>query len=133
MCAHQCAADTHPGHRPGLVGLDGAVGGLDWPSASSMLDSATPATQPGPGRGKKKDHGFKVSADGRLIIREEDDAATTKTEEEEGTKGGTTIHSRGTAASGVGSVTLTRSFIHSFVYLLIHSGTTGWGSVDKYR
>ncbi|VFV46161.1 Hypothetical predicted protein [Lynx pardinus] len=46
------------------------------------------ATQPGPGRGKKKDHGFKVSADGRLIIREEeDDAATTKMEEEEGTKG----------------------------------------------
>uniref|UniRef100_A0A673V6M7 Ribosomal RNA processing 12 homolog n=1 Tax=Suricata suricatta TaxID=37032 RepID=A0A673V6M7_SURSU len=48
------------------------------------------ATQPGPGRGKKKDHGFKVSADGRLIIREEeDDAATAKTEDEEGTKGGT--------------------------------------------
>ncbi|XP_044772502.1 RRP12-like protein isoform X2 [Neomonachus schauinslandi] len=47
------------------------------------------ATQPGPGRGKKKDHGFKVSADGRLIIREEeeDDAAMAKTEEEEGTKG----------------------------------------------
>jgi len=47
------------------------------------------ATQPGPGRGKKKDHGFKVSADGRLIIREEeeDDAATAKMEEEEGTKG----------------------------------------------
>uniref|UniRef100_A0A7N5JM73 Ribosomal RNA processing 12 homolog n=1 Tax=Ailuropoda melanoleuca TaxID=9646 RepID=A0A7N5JM73_AILME len=46
------------------------------------------ATQPGPGRGRK-DHGFKVSADGRLIIREEeeDDAATAKTEEEEGTKG----------------------------------------------
>ncbi|XP_058399637.1 RRP12-like protein isoform X2 [Diceros bicornis minor] len=44
------------------------------------------ATQPGPSRGKKKDHGFKVSADGRLIIREkEDDNA--KTEEEEGTKG----------------------------------------------
>lgn len=31
------------------------------------------ATQPGPGRGKKKDHGFKVSADGRLIIREEEE------------------------------------------------------------
>uniref|UniRef100_A0A8C7EVH6 Ribosomal RNA processing 12 homolog n=1 Tax=Neovison vison TaxID=452646 RepID=A0A8C7EVH6_NEOVI len=47
------------------------------------------ATQPGPGRAKKKDHGFKVSADGRLIIREEDedDAATARTEEEEGTKG----------------------------------------------
>uniref|UniRef100_A0A671EYD6 Ribosomal RNA processing 12 homolog n=1 Tax=Rhinolophus ferrumequinum TaxID=59479 RepID=A0A671EYD6_RHIFE len=45
------------------------------------------ATQPGPGYGKKKDHGFKVSADGRLIIREEeDDSATTKMEEE-GTKG----------------------------------------------
>uniref|UniRef100_A0A8C9IMX0 Ribosomal RNA processing 12 homolog n=1 Tax=Piliocolobus tephrosceles TaxID=591936 RepID=A0A8C9IMX0_9PRIM len=43
------------------------------------------ATQPGPGRGKKKDHGFKVSADGRLIIREEADGS--KTEEEEGTKG----------------------------------------------
>uniref|UniRef100_A0A452V9Z8 Ribosomal RNA processing 12 homolog n=1 Tax=Ursus maritimus TaxID=29073 RepID=A0A452V9Z8_URSMA len=51
------------------------------------------ATQPGPGRGRKKDHGFKVSADGRLIIREEeeDDAATAKTEEEEGTKGGTIL------------------------------------------
>ncbi|XP_022354987.1 RRP12-like protein isoform X2 [Enhydra lutris kenyoni] len=47
------------------------------------------ATQPGPGRAKKKDHGFKVSADGRLIIREEDedDAVTARTEEEEGTKG----------------------------------------------
>ncbi|ELK00871.1 RRP12-like protein [Pteropus alecto] len=46
------------------------------------------ATQPGPGRGKKKDHGFKVSSDGRLIIREEDeDTATSKMEEEEGTKG----------------------------------------------
>ncbi|MXQ92724.1 hypothetical protein E5288_WYG004352 [Bos mutus] len=44
------------------------------------------ATQPGPGRGKKKDHGFKVSADGRLIIREEEDA-NTKMEEEEGAKG----------------------------------------------
>uniref|UniRef100_A0A1D5RJB4 Ribosomal RNA processing 12 homolog n=1 Tax=Macaca mulatta TaxID=9544 RepID=A0A1D5RJB4_MACMU len=44
------------------------------------------ATQPGPGRGRKKDHGFKVSADGRLIIREEADG--NKTEEEEGTKGG---------------------------------------------
>uniref|UniRef100_A0A452VA14 Ribosomal RNA processing 12 homolog n=1 Tax=Ursus maritimus TaxID=29073 RepID=A0A452VA14_URSMA len=56
------------------------------------------ATQPGPGRGRKKDHGFKVSADGRLIIREEeeDDAATAKTEEEEGTKGGTIVHSRDT-------------------------------------
>ncbi|KAM5271620.1 RRP12-like protein isoform 2-T2 [Ctenodactylus gundi] len=42
------------------------------------------ATQPGPGRGKKKDHGFKVSADGRLIIREEEDD---KIEEEDGTKG----------------------------------------------
>uniref|UniRef100_A0A452V9X5 Ribosomal RNA processing 12 homolog n=1 Tax=Ursus maritimus TaxID=29073 RepID=A0A452V9X5_URSMA len=59
------------------------------------------ATQPGPGRGRKKDHGFKVSADGRLIIREEeeDDAATAKTEEEEGTKGGTIVHSRDTAQS----------------------------------
>ncbi|XP_010972684.3 RRP12-like protein [Camelus dromedarius] len=44
------------------------------------------ATQPGPGRGKKKDHGFKVSADGRLIIREEEDD-NAKMEEEEGTKG----------------------------------------------
>ncbi|KAM9701669.1 RRP12-like protein [Dama dama] len=44
------------------------------------------ATQPGPGRGKKKDHGFKVSADGRLIIREEEDA-NAKMEEEEGAKG----------------------------------------------
>ncbi|KAM6186430.1 RRP12-like protein isoform 2-T2 [Rhynchocyon petersi] len=43
------------------------------------------ATQPGPGRGKRKDHGFKVSADGRLIIREEDDGD--QVEEEEGTKG----------------------------------------------
>ncbi|KAB0399966.1 hypothetical protein E2I00_007396 [Balaenoptera physalus] len=44
------------------------------------------ATQPGPGRGKKKDHGFKVSADGRLIIREEEDD-NAKLEEEEGAKG----------------------------------------------
>uniref|UniRef100_A0A8C6C883 Ribosomal RNA processing 12 homolog n=1 Tax=Monodon monoceros TaxID=40151 RepID=A0A8C6C883_MONMO len=44
------------------------------------------ATQPGPGRGKKKDHGFKVSADGRLIIREEEDGDA-KMEEEEGAKG----------------------------------------------
>uniref|UniRef100_A0A2K6UCI0 Ribosomal RNA processing 12 homolog n=1 Tax=Saimiri boliviensis boliviensis TaxID=39432 RepID=A0A2K6UCI0_SAIBB len=43
------------------------------------------ATQPGPGRGRKKDHGFKVSADGRLIIKEEED--TNKMEEEEGAKG----------------------------------------------
>lgn len=42
------------------------------------------ATQPGPGRGKRKDHGFKVSADGRLIIRDEEDE---KVEEEEGTRG----------------------------------------------
>ncbi|XP_072661931.1 RRP12-like protein [Canis lupus baileyi] len=46
------------------------------------------ATRPGPNRGKKRDHGFKVSADGRLIIREEeDDAAVAKMEEEEGAKG----------------------------------------------
>lgn len=45
------------------------------------------ATQPGPGRGQKKDHGFKVSADGRLIIREEEDDDTAKAEEEEGAKG----------------------------------------------
>ncbi|XP_059755485.1 RRP12-like protein [Balaenoptera ricei] len=44
------------------------------------------ATQPGPGWGKKKDHGFKVSADGRLIIREEEDD-NAKLEEEEGAKG----------------------------------------------
>ncbi|XP_059957439.1 RRP12-like protein [Mesoplodon densirostris] len=44
------------------------------------------ATQPGPGRGKRKDHGFKVSADGRLIIREEEDDDA-KVEEEEGAKG----------------------------------------------
>lgn len=43
------------------------------------------ATQPGPGRGKKKDHGFKLSADGRLIIREEEDGD--KVEEEDVTKG----------------------------------------------
>ncbi|GAB1302418.1 RRP12-like protein [Apodemus speciosus] len=43
------------------------------------------ATQPGPRRGKKKDHGFKLSADGRLIIREEEDGD--KVEEEDGTKG----------------------------------------------
>ncbi|KFO34874.1 RRP12-like protein isoform X2 [Fukomys damarensis] len=42
------------------------------------------ATQPGPGRGKKKDHGFKVSADGRLIIREEEDGD--RVEEDDGTK-----------------------------------------------
>ncbi|XP_037660689.1 RRP12-like protein isoform X1 [Choloepus didactylus] len=43
------------------------------------------ATQPGPGRGRKRDHGFKVSADGRLIIREEEDDG--KMEEESDTKG----------------------------------------------
>uniref|UniRef100_A0A8D2DDX0 Ribosomal RNA processing 12 homolog n=1 Tax=Sciurus vulgaris TaxID=55149 RepID=A0A8D2DDX0_SCIVU len=43
------------------------------------------ATQPGPGRSKKKDHGFKVSADGRLIIREEEGGD--KVEEEDTTKG----------------------------------------------
>ncbi|XP_041517179.1 RRP12-like protein [Microtus oregoni] len=43
------------------------------------------ATQPGPRQGKKKDHGFKVSADGRLIIREEEDGD--KAEEEDDTKG----------------------------------------------
>lgn len=43
------------------------------------------ATQPGPRQGRKKDHGFKVSADGRLIIREEEDGD--KVEEEDGTKG----------------------------------------------
>ncbi|XP_036351807.2 RRP12-like protein [Ochotona princeps] len=42
------------------------------------------ATQPGPERGKRKDHGFKVSADGRLIIRDED---SEKVEEEEGARG----------------------------------------------
>nr|XP_048308839.1 RRP12-like protein [Myodes glareolus] len=42
------------------------------------------ATQPGPRQGKKKDHGFKVSADGRLIIREEEDGDKA---EEDGTKG----------------------------------------------
>ncbi|XP_003479611.1 RRP12-like protein [Cavia porcellus] len=42
------------------------------------------ATQPGPGRGKKKDHGFKVSADGRLIIQEEEGSDKV---EEDGTKG----------------------------------------------
>uniref|UniRef100_G3SDT3 Ribosomal RNA processing 12 homolog n=1 Tax=Gorilla gorilla gorilla TaxID=9595 RepID=G3SDT3_GORGO len=47
------------------------------------------ATQPGPGRGRKKDHGFKVSADGRLIIREEADG--NKMEEEEGAKGGPNV------------------------------------------
>ncbi|XP_059114095.1 RRP12-like protein [Peromyscus eremicus] len=43
------------------------------------------ATQPGPRQGRKKDHGFKVSADGRLIIREEEDGD--KVEEEDGAKG----------------------------------------------
>ncbi|XP_069317067.1 RRP12-like protein isoform X2 [Eulemur rufifrons] len=43
------------------------------------------ATQPGPSRSRRKDHGFKVSADGRLIIKEEEDS--NKTEEEEGAKG----------------------------------------------
>lgn len=43
------------------------------------------ATQPGSRQGRKKDHGFKVSADGRLIIREEEDGD--KVEEEDGTKG----------------------------------------------
>lgn len=45
------------------------------------------ATRPGLGQGKKKDHGFKVSADGRLIIREEEDVAPAKMEEEDGAKG----------------------------------------------
>ncbi|KAI5277518.1 Rrp12-Like Protein [Manis pentadactyla] len=45
------------------------------------------ATRPGLGQGKKKDHGFKVSADGRLIIREEEDVAPAKMEEEDGTRG----------------------------------------------
>ncbi|XP_055976374.1 RRP12-like protein [Sorex fumeus] len=45
------------------------------------------ATQPGLGRGKK-DHGFKVSADGRLIIRdEEEEESAGKVDEEEDTKG----------------------------------------------
>lgn len=70
-----------------------------------------PATRPGPNRGKKRDHGFKVSADGRLIIREEeDDAAVAKMEEEEGAKGGATIHSRN--SSGWSRVTLIHSFTH---------------------
>ncbi|KAM4852776.1 RRP12-like protein isoform 2-T2 [Thomomys bottae] len=42
------------------------------------------ATQPGSDQGKKKDHGFKVSADGRLIIREEEEVD--KVEEDEGGK-----------------------------------------------
>lgn len=42
------------------------------------------ATQPGPRQGKKRDRGFKVSADGRLIIREEEDGDKA---EEDGTKG----------------------------------------------
>lgn len=45
------------------------------------------ATQPTAGRAKKKDHGFKMSADGRLIIREEEEDEDTKMEEEEGIKG----------------------------------------------
>uniref|UniRef100_A0A3Q2H6C9 Ribosomal RNA processing 12 homolog n=1 Tax=Equus caballus TaxID=9796 RepID=A0A3Q2H6C9_HORSE len=62
-------------------GTDEPLNFLDPKVAQRVL-----ATQPGPGRGKKKDHGFKVSADGRLIIREkEDDNA--KMEEEEGDKG----------------------------------------------
>ncbi|XP_049646755.1 RRP12-like protein isoform X2 [Suncus etruscus] len=45
------------------------------------------ATQPGLGQGKK-DHGFKVSADGRLIIREEEEEENpVKVEEEEDMKG----------------------------------------------
>lgn len=74
-----------------------------------------PATQPGTGRGKKKDHGFKVSADGRLIIREEEeDAATTKMEEEEGSKGGAAcpIWERSCFWPGPGLCTVVHSFIH---------------------
>lgn len=52
---------------------------------SHLMTNYFTATQPGPGRGKKKDHGFKLSADGRLIIREEEDGD--KVEEEGGTKG----------------------------------------------
>lgn len=44
------------------------------------------ATQPGRGHGKK-DHGFKVSADGRLIIREEEEEESAVRAEEEDAKG----------------------------------------------
>lgn len=73
-----------------------------------------PATQPGAGRGKKKDHGFRVSADGRLIIREEEeDAATAKMEEEEGTKG--------EDACPLWECNGTRSFIRSLICSFTHS------------
>ncbi|KAG8523483.1 RRP12-like protein [Galemys pyrenaicus] len=46
------------------------------------------ATQPGPGRGKKKDHGFKVSTDGRLIIREEEEEdEASRVEDDDGSRG----------------------------------------------
>lgn len=80
-----------------------------------------PATQPGTGRGKKKDHGFKVSADGRLIIREEEeDAATTKMEEEEGSKGGPPAQSGNAAASGLGQG-CARLFIYSLICSFIQT------------
>lgn len=82
---------------------------------------AMPATQPGTGRGKKKDHGFKVSADGRLIIREEEeDAATTKMEEEEGSKGEAACPIRECSSSGLGQG-CARLFIHLFINLFICS------------
>lgn len=93
--------------------------GEAWPSTSSLPDSATPATRPGLGQGKKKDHGFKVSADGRLIIREEEDVAPAKMEEEDGAKGRTTHPSQDTAAAGLGwgcaHCLLLRSFSYHFL------------------
>jgi hypothetical protein len=71
--------------RPQVGSRDGEdVSGLGL-AFRLLIPNSIPATQPGPCQGKKKDHGFKVSADGRLIIREEEDGD--KVEEEEGTKG----------------------------------------------
>lgn len=70
--------------------------GQDW---HSIANPASPATQPGPERGKRKDHGFKVSADGRLIIRDEEDSE--KVEEEEGARGELVSKVGHTAASGL--------------------------------
>ncbi|XP_059981511.1 RRP12-like protein isoform X2 [Lagenorhynchus albirostris] len=84
------------------------------------------ATQPGPGRGRKKDHGFKVSADGRLIIREEEDGDA-KMEEEEGAKGGATCPFRSCSWPGPGLL----SFAHSSTHLFVHSATILGGNIGE--
>ncbi|XP_008063720.1 RRP12-like protein, partial [Carlito syrichta] len=62
-------------------GADEPLNFLDPKVAQRVL-----ATQPRPGRGRKKDHGFKMSSDGRLIIREEADSGD-RVEEDDGARG----------------------------------------------